>query len=160
MKDTLVGESELLGNVAVTATNAAVLSSKLQQLSAGILFPDDAQITGAPAHRLHWEKVNAVKEIVEGTGSPVLVLYQFIEERQMLLRSEEHTSELQSRGHLVCRLLLEKKNQSNNDIYTIVQDTKAREGDVEVHKVSVVMAEVDKHTHCRQEIRLNCVDRS
>src|SRR5437870_9069090 len=25
------------------------------------------------------------------------------------LRSEEHTSELQSRGHLVCRLLLEKK---------------------------------------------------
>src|SRR5690625_6325573 len=35
-----------------------------------------------------------------------------------LIRSEEHTSELQSRGHLVCRLLLEKKknsirNQSN-----------------------------------------------
>src|SRR5690625_6512002 len=27
-------------------------------------------------------------------------------------RSEEHTSELQSRGHLVCRLLLEKKNAS------------------------------------------------
>src|SRR5690625_6394383 len=25
------------------------------------------------------------------------------------IRSEEHTSELQSRGHLVCRLLLEKK---------------------------------------------------
>src|SRR5439155_18922881 len=28
------------------------------------------------------------------------------------LRSEEHTSELQSRGHLVCRLLLEKKKTS------------------------------------------------
>src|SRR5690625_6377708 len=27
-------------------------------------------------------------------------------------RSEEHTSELQSRGHLVCRLLLEKKNSN------------------------------------------------
>src|SRR5690625_6577011 len=27
-----------------------------------------------------------------------------------VLRSEEHTSELQSRGHLVCRLLLEKKS--------------------------------------------------
>src|SRR5690625_6088876 len=27
-------------------------------------------------------------------------------------RSEEHTSELQSRGHLVCRLLLEKKKQN------------------------------------------------
>src|SRR5437870_6491034 len=31
------------------------------------------------------------------------------------IRSEEHTSELQSRGHLVCRLLLEKKKQLNID---------------------------------------------
>src|SRR5439155_8233509 len=30
-------------------------------------------------------------------------------------RSEEHTSELQSRGHLVCRLLLEKKKTETND---------------------------------------------
>src|SRR5690606_41737658 len=30
---------------------------------------------------------------------------------QMLKRSEEHTSELQSRENLVCRLLLEKKNE-------------------------------------------------
>src|SRR5687768_17883275 len=30
------------------------------------------------------------------------------------LRSEEHTSELQSRLHLVCRLLLEKKKQKKN----------------------------------------------
>src|ERR1041385_9517962 len=29
------------------------------------------------------------------------------------IRSEEHTSELQSRLHLVCRLLLEKKKQKN-----------------------------------------------
>src|SRR5439155_8661548 len=29
----------------------------------------------------------------------------------MKRRSEEHTSELQSRGHLVCRLLLEKKDE-------------------------------------------------
>src|SRR5256884_6808181 len=29
------------------------------------------------------------------------------------LRSEEHTSELQSRLHLVCRLLLEKKKKTN-----------------------------------------------
>src|ERR1035441_955627 len=29
-------------------------------------------------------------------------------------RSEEHTSELQSLRHLVCRLLLEKKNKNNN----------------------------------------------
>src|SRR5207253_6862965 len=30
-------------------------------------------------------------------------------------RSEEHTSELQSRGHLVCRLLLEKKKIVSNN---------------------------------------------
>src|SRR5439155_11575449 len=30
-------------------------------------------------------------------------------------RSEEHTSELQSRGHLVCRLLLEKKKKKTED---------------------------------------------
>src|SRR2546422_6940628 len=30
------------------------------------------------------------------------------------LRSEEHTSELQSRLHLVCRLLLEKKKKTRN----------------------------------------------
>src|SRR5437660_6236603 len=34
-------------------------------------------------------------------------------------RSEEHTSELQSRGHLVCRLLLEKKKKK--------KETKAEE---------------------------------
>src|SRR5437870_10955616 len=34
-------------------------------------------------------------------------------------RSEEHTSELQSRGHLVCRLLLEKKKDKEN---TSMQD--------------------------------------
>src|SRR5690625_5722186 len=32
------------------------------------------------------------------------------------LRSEEHTSELQSRGHLVCRLLLEKKNNETKQV--------------------------------------------
>src|SRR5258707_4325377 len=36
-----------------------------------------------------------------------------------LLRSEEHTSELQSRQYLVCRLLLEKKK---NHIYLLTDD--------------------------------------
>src|SRR5437660_4936878 len=40
-------------------------------------------------------------------------------ERVRPVRSEEHTSELQSRGHLVCRLLLEKKNV-NRQIVTRV----------------------------------------
>src|SRR5215208_8365606 len=36
-------------------------------------------------------------------------------------RSEEHTSELQSRGHLVCRLLLEKKKK---DLAQLIFKTK------------------------------------
>src|SRR5690625_6296011 len=39
---------------------------------------------------------------------------QIIEAAQAGVRSEEHTSELQSRGHLVCRLLLEKKKETEN----------------------------------------------
>src|SRR5439155_11262812 len=38
-------------------------------------------------------------------------------------RSEEHTSELQSRGHLVCRLLLEKKKQNTNH-HNVLHHTK------------------------------------
>src|SRR5690625_6784650 len=43
-----------------------------------------------------------------------------------ITRSEEHTSELQSRGHLVCRLLLEKKKKQemNNDSESTRHDSK------------------------------------
>src|SRR3712207_7891228 len=37
-------------------------------------------------------------------------------------RSEEHTSELQSRQYLVCRLLLEKKKNNARANYTIAED--------------------------------------
>src|SRR5258708_30575860 len=40
--------------------------------------------------------------------------------RRVALRSEEHTSELQSPDHLVCRLLLEKKKKTNNNSHTSV----------------------------------------
>src|SRR5207253_8082683 len=43
--------------------------------------------------------------------------------RQAVERSEEHTSELQSRGHLVCRLLLEKKNDRKPRASTYKQAT-------------------------------------
>src|SRR2546429_2486110 len=38
-------------------------------------------------------------------------------------RSEEHTSELQSRLHLVCRLLLEKKNTHSEAHSTVTTDS-------------------------------------
>src|SRR5258708_16092417 len=43
------------------------------------------------------------------------------EGRKVLVRSEEHTSELQSPDHLVCRLLLEKKKKLTEiELHTII----------------------------------------
>src|SRR5690606_40672175 len=47
------------------------------------------------------------KERFEKYGSSVALLSRFVSTKEQ--RSEEHTSELQSRENLVCRLLLEKK---------------------------------------------------
>src|SRR5690554_2629532 len=54
-------------------------------------------------------------KLLEGIGHtivpavPSLFTFNIKDSRTIDLRSEEHTSELQSRPHLVCRLLLEKK---------------------------------------------------
>src|SRR2546422_8505658 len=53
--------------------------------------------------RVAHEVPGGVDEGVHGVG--------FAAARLTALRSEEHTSELQSRLHLVCRLLLEKKKK-------------------------------------------------
>src|SRR5690625_6437728 len=54
-----------------------------------------------------------LQKLVEETPSPALTEEIRAEMGEASVkaakRSEEHTSELQSRGHLVCRLLLEKK---------------------------------------------------
>src|SRR3712207_8968307 len=54
-------------------------------------------------HRV--DAAGQLAQLVEGTGQ---LRGRLVQER----RSEEHTSELQSRQYLVCRLLLEKKKQS------------------------------------------------
>src|SRR3989442_2410008 len=43
--------------------------------------------------------------------------------KKIPLRSEEHTSELQSRPHLVCRLLLEKKKKCTRALIYIMRST-------------------------------------
>src|SRR2546422_7441671 len=49
------------------------------------------------------------------------VLVERIAAGRRVERSEEHTSELQSRLHLVCRLLLEKKNNTSiSHAYSII----------------------------------------
>src|SRR5690554_8066774 len=55
------------------------------------------------------EKLHAVDPL-----TPVAILTGSNNPSDMDARSEEHTSELQSRPHLVCRLLLEKKKKTQN----------------------------------------------
>src|SRR2546430_8158321 len=43
----------------------------------------------------------------------------FYDERSHQVRSEEHTSELQSQSNLVCRLLLEKKKKQTHDRHSL-----------------------------------------
>src|SRR3712207_8895283 len=47
-----------------------------------------------------------------GLGYPVAAIAAILGVREETVRSEEHTSELQSRQYLVCRLLLEKKKNT------------------------------------------------
>src|SRR5690625_6951406 len=53
--------------------------------------------------------VPLIPEVSAFQGRVLLELWDAAERLAGQTRSEEHTSELQSRGHLVCRLLLEKK---------------------------------------------------
>src|SRR2546422_7020238 len=61
-------------------------------------------------------KGKTIRGIQEQTGAEINVDDNGLVTISAVGRSEEHTSELQSRLHLVCRLLLEKKKKKNTDI--------------------------------------------
>src|SRR2546427_9462832 len=58
----------------------------------------------------HERPVGTSAGVVDGASDQLLPGPAFAREQ----RSEEHTSELQSQSNLVCRLLLEKKNNAQN----------------------------------------------
>src|SRR5690625_5442257 len=55
------------------------------------------------------EKLDVSSKTVEKHRANLFIKFGVKNVVGLVKRSEEHTSELQSRGHLVCRLLLEKK---------------------------------------------------
>src|SRR5690625_6526257 len=62
------------------------------------------------------EKLIAANEVDEAKTKLNLTISK-IDKAVSKGRSEEHTSELQSRGHLVCRLLLQKKKKQHKDTH-------------------------------------------
>src|SRR3712207_9274124 len=75
------------------------------------LFPYTTLFRSRPAHDVVVH--GAAWRHVLGQGTPLATCAQDVEHRiENLARSEEHTSELQSRQYLVCRLLLEKKKRT------------------------------------------------
>src|SRR5689334_24003816 len=69
---------------------------------------------GAEVNRI-WSSAfrGACAELTQGVVAPTLHAAGGEQRTSESVRSEEHTSELQSQFHLVCRLLLEKKNKKN-----------------------------------------------
>src|SRR3712207_7112754 len=74
--------------------------------SGGGQMPDRVIGPGSRRQRLgpHPAHVKGIRQVAIGIGEVAAVA----------VRSEEHTSELQSRQYLVCRLLLEKKTNNSN----------------------------------------------
>src|SRR5439155_22717464 len=81
-----------------------------------VQLPEDEAGGRSPAGRgAHRSERAAVRPAlaVEPAGLPRAARLADRDSRRP--RSEEHTSELQSRGHLVCRLLLEKKKKTTKE---------------------------------------------
>lgn len=83
LEQNLVADLRVLGGHVHTAANAAALSMRLRQLTAGFLYVDQDTSQNT---RLMDAKTDALLEICEGTGDNVLAFYQFTEERDNLLR--------------------------------------------------------------------------
>src|SRR3712207_7536505 len=78
-----------------------------------------AVVTGTPGE-LHALGPRVVSDLLQADGWEVLLLGAATPAPDLVAlvdaeRSEEHTSELQSRQYLVCRLLLEKKKKRRKD---------------------------------------------
>lgn len=81
IKHTLVLDMELLGGEIYSASNQAVLSGKLRQITGGFIFSDTQDGSYRVLHKL---KIQALQEIVDGTGDNLLVFYNFKPELEMI----------------------------------------------------------------------------
>src|SRR3712207_8012949 len=106
--DDLTGSNatcSLLKKIGLRAASVFQLSSeKMEEMDVISYSTDSRGITKEEAYERVKRAINVLKR-------DEILLYN---KRIDSTRSEEHTSELQSRQYLVCRLLLEKKNKIYN----------------------------------------------
>src|SRR5690625_2769994 len=115
----VTGSSQLIKQVqaagfTVTETAADRPQVVVQGYNPKLQWDDLAQASFAIQNGAGWLASNLdltiplAGGIAPGNGSMVQAVGQATGTQPEVARSEEHTSELQSRGHVVCRLLLEK----------------------------------------------------
>src|SRR5690625_2846367 len=85
-----------------------------------------------------WEGGADIDIQIRDAQTDALIAEDLSREILAKVRSEEHTSELQSRGHLVCRLLLEKKKSAHlKERHCLVDQCNTGDGDKVGHDLDV-----------------------
>src|SRR5690625_6126734 len=97
--------SEIEPKMSMLTAKASVVNVRERLEVAGVTLNDslNSGMSGCAVYKIAKVLKPAAKKAIDtllNAGVPFSI---------KSIRSEEHTSELQSRGHLVCRLLLEKK---------------------------------------------------
>src|SRR5438067_5169475 len=96
--------------IAALASGAALAQTKevtigyQDMLDPYRIAQDSKEIEKATGYKINWKQFGGGGEVIKAMASGAKLL-----PIDFVARSEEHTSELQSRFDLVCRLLLEKK---------------------------------------------------
>src|SRR5438045_6747585 len=96
---------DLRARLGITTRDVAELSQKIAETQGNPEF----QISNAWLTQI--ENSNSVPSIFKLYSLSAIYRLKFTDLLRLYGRSEEHTSELQSLRHLVCRLLLEKKKK-------------------------------------------------
>src|SRR3712207_5375390 len=92
---------ELPEDIKNTYDKLGIPEAEKQRLVAGVAAQYESEVV-----------YHKIREDLEEQGVVFLDTDTALKEHEDIFRSEEHTSELQSRQYLVCRLLLEKKKAS------------------------------------------------
>src|SRR5690625_5328177 len=102
-------EEPIIAGKNISANPTKIVSEAFA--ASGICMSSNSGTNGIPSHTkngVYSAKMSAMSPKAMTIGAtPIHISSTFCPPS---FRSEEHTSELQSRGHLVCRLLLEKQN--------------------------------------------------